>query len=135
MWPAILSLAYSCNTESNSKNQSVFWFVTRFCPIVSYVINRPTNQRLCKSSISYYTQSHVFLLATLSLQLNSLRSLLLWIGQSATLSTAHAPSWYDSVMIVLCVWAFANAVSLLFTQKKRALHDFMGATVIVYKNS
>lgn len=54
-------------------------------------------------------------------------------SQRSSLPMVNGPTWYDTSMIALCVWSAANAISLLFTQKKRALHDIIGATVVVHK--
>lgn len=42
-----------------------------------------------------------------------------------------APSWSSYVMITSCVWLVISFFTLVVTEKKRALHDYLGGTVVV----
>lgn len=47
----------------------------------------------------------------------------------------NGPPWsggaYDAVLALFVVWALANAVVLVVQRRKRAIHDFIGGTVVV----
>ena len=45
----------------------------------------------------------------------------------------YAPSWYQSLQIVILVWVCAELIALLSNDKRRTLHDFMAGTVVIEK--
>ncbi len=72
-------------------------------------------------------------------------SALLWFLQTADVAAsaehgvwaalANGPPWsggaYDAVLALFALWALANAVVLVVQRRKRAIHDFIGGTVVV----
>jgi uncharacterized RDD family membrane protein YckC len=44
-----------------------------------------------------------------------------------------APIWYTPVMIIQEVWTWSEFIVLLTNRKRRALHDFIAGTVVVYE--
>ncbi|EGU31774.1 Membrane protein/domain, putative [Vibrio sp. N418] len=44
---------------------------------------------------------------------------------------SRAPSWSSYVMIASCVWFVISFFTLVMTEKKRTLHDYLGSTVVV----
>lgn len=53
--------------------------------------------------------------------------------RNAALVTA-APFWYFPVYILLNLWTWGEFISMLFNEKRRAIHDFMAGTVVVMTN-
>jgi uncharacterized RDD family membrane protein YckC len=45
-----------------------------------------------------------------------------------------APSWYKPLQIVQNVWVWSELIVLLTNRKRRALHDFIAGTVVVYRS-
>ncbi len=45
-----------------------------------------------------------------------------------------APSWYPPANILHNVWVWGELIVLLTNRKRRALHDFIAGTVVVYKS-
>jgi len=45
---------------------------------------------------------------------------------------ANAPAWYRPVNIIYMLWAWGELVVLLTNRKRRALHDFIAGTVVIY---
>jgi uncharacterized RDD family membrane protein YckC len=43
-----------------------------------------------------------------------------------------APSWYKPLQIVQNVWEWGELIVLLTNRKRRALHDFIAGTVVIY---
>jgi uncharacterized RDD family membrane protein YckC len=43
-----------------------------------------------------------------------------------------APPWYSVVNILLQVWVCSEFVSMLFNKQRRAIHDFIAGTVVIY---
>jgi uncharacterized RDD family membrane protein YckC len=46
--------------------------------------------------------------------------------------TELAPSWYRPLMWVYDVWVWGELIVLLTNRKRRAIHDFIAGTVVVY---
>jgi len=46
-----------------------------------------------------------------------------------------APSWYRPVRYLAVIWGWGELLVLLTNRKKRALHDFLAGTVVVYVNN
>lgn len=44
-----------------------------------------------------------------------------------------APSWYRLVSISLQVWVWSEFIIMLFNKQRRAIHDFIAGTVVVYE--
>lgn len=44
---------------------------------------------------------------------------------------SRSPSWFAFVIASSCVWFAISFFTLIATQKKRALHDYLGSTVVV----
>lgn len=47
--------------------------------------------------------------------------------------TELAPSWYKPVQVAQTIWFWGELLVLLTNRKRRALHDFIAGTVVVYK--
>jgi uncharacterized RDD family membrane protein YckC len=45
-----------------------------------------------------------------------------------------APSWYQVVKITTQIWVWSEFLTMLFNQKRRAIHDFMAGTVVIKKS-
>jgi len=43
-----------------------------------------------------------------------------------------APSWYKSLQWIQNAWVWGELIVLLTNRKRRALHDFIAGTVVVY---
>jgi len=48
---------------------------------------------------------------------------------------ALAPSWYNPARIAGNIWVWGELIVLLTNRKRRALHDFIAGTVVVYNQS
>jgi uncharacterized RDD family membrane protein YckC len=46
-----------------------------------------------------------------------------------------APSWYKPLQMFQTVWVWGELIVLLTNRKRRALHDFIAGTVVVYMSS
>ena len=44
---------------------------------------------------------------------------------------ALAPSWYGLVESFGQIWIWSEFITMLFNKKRRAIHDFMGGTVVI----
>lgn len=44
---------------------------------------------------------------------------------------ALAPAWYQPVRVALQLWLLGGLISLLFTKKSRAIHEFIAGTVVI----
>jgi uncharacterized RDD family membrane protein YckC len=51
----------------------------------------------------------------------------------ASFLLTYAPSWYQSLQIVILFWTCAELIALLRNNKRRTLHDFMAGTVVIEK--
>jgi uncharacterized RDD family membrane protein YckC len=47
---------------------------------------------------------------------------------------ALAPAWYSALKWVQNAWVFGELAVLLTNRKRRALHDFIGGTVVVHSS-
>ena len=45
---------------------------------------------------------------------------------------ALAPPWYQPMQIVGAIWVYGELLVILTNKKRRALHDFLAGTVVVY---
>jgi uncharacterized RDD family membrane protein YckC len=43
-----------------------------------------------------------------------------------------APPWFKPLQVVQQVWVWSEFIVLLTNRKRRALHDFIAGTVVVY---
>jgi uncharacterized RDD family membrane protein YckC len=46
-----------------------------------------------------------------------------------------APPWYGAIHIAEQIWIWSEFLVLLTNKKKRALHDFMAGTVVIWRDS
>jgi uncharacterized RDD family membrane protein YckC len=53
-----------------------------------------------------------------------------WFARNANLA-AHEPVWAAWAGKVGAVWFFSEVVTMLFNKRRRALHDFIGGTMVV----
>ncbi len=61
---------------------------------------------------------------------SSASSFIEWV----TLLQAHYPSWYSSILYpIYQIWIWSEVFVVLFNKRKRAIHDFIGGTVVIYK--
>jgi uncharacterized RDD family membrane protein YckC len=44
----------------------------------------------------------------------------------------HAPRWFKPLRVIQDIWATSEFIVLLTNRKRRALHDFIAGTVVVY---
>jgi uncharacterized RDD family membrane protein YckC len=51
----------------------------------------------------------------------------------ASLLNLYYPWWYHTVGTLEQVWFWSELVVLLFNKRKRAIHDFIAGTVVIYK--
>ena len=42
------------------------------------------------------------------------------------------PTWFHVAQNIIVLWALADIVSMLVSKHKRALHDFLGGTIVIY---
>lgn len=47
----------------------------------------------------------------------------------------HAPGWYVVTDVAMNIWIASEFVVMLTNNKRRALHDFMAGTVVIFKES
>lgn len=55
-----------------------------------------------------------------------------WLGRSGV-RMEHYPVWYGAVFILQQIWVWGELIVLLLNKRKRALHDFIGGTVVIQK--
>jgi len=59
-----------------------------------------------------------------------------WIKLTAStrsMTLLHTfPTFHTILTCALSLWVFANVISILLTKKKRALHDFIAGTMVIY---
>lgn len=53
----------------------------------------------------------------------------------SSIATTHAPNWYEYTIYLAAAWGVINLLSLLVTDKKRAMHDYIAGTVVVHQPS
>ena len=53
--------------------------------------------------------------------------------QKSQYTVEGAPFWYNPLHAIQNIWILSEFIVLLTNQKKRALHDFVAGTVVVYK--
>ncbi len=46
---------------------------------------------------------------------------------------AYSPRWFEVAEVLQVAWFWSEPVVLLFNKRKRALHDFIGGTVVIHK--
>ncbi|MGF1698555.1 RDD family protein [Vibrio lamellibrachiae] len=56
--------------------------------------------------------------------------LLTWEERNALYQSSEI-GWYGPTMMVMVIWSVLNGLSLLVTDKNRALHDFVAGTVVI----
>lgn len=53
--------------------------------------------------------------------------------ERVTLLQACYPSWYSKVYPIYQIWMWSEVFVVLFNKRKRAIHDFIGGTVVIHK--
>lgn len=94
-------------------------------------------------SEAIWRYSVMFLLGTLSSMALMFAVLKMTDTQYAALTfqnrmihiVALAPFWYQPVNLLLQLWVWSEFIVILTNQQRRALHDFIAGTVVIYANA
>jgi uncharacterized RDD family membrane protein YckC len=54
------------------------------------------------------------------------------LGERRRALEALAPSWYQPLQVLYYAWVYGEFLVLLTNKKRRALHDFLAGSVVVY---
>lgn len=88
---------------------------------------------------SFLRYSVLFILSTLQsiplliavLNMSDVEYLSLGFQERTLRLVAMAPSWYETITILLNIWIWSEFVVMLTNKKRRAPHDFMAGTVVI----
>jgi uncharacterized RDD family membrane protein YckC len=43
-----------------------------------------------------------------------------------------APAWYPAVSVLLQIWVWGEFLTMLFNERRRAVHDYLAGTVVIH---
>lgn len=65
---------------------------------------------------------------------NELYYSLEWM-ERAKLISENMPTWYPIAILLMNIWVWSEFVVMLTNQKRRAIHDYMAGTVVIYSDA